>query len=507
MPVPVLRPLSVGEILDAALKILVRNFLTLAKSIAVVVLPAALIVAVIEGNITTTSVVNPQTGQITTADLSTVVGEAFALYTVTLIAALFASAIVYKVVGDAYIGQRPDWRVALSFTARRLLSIIWVALVILFFFVGLGFVGVLVVALLAKVAAGLGVIAGLALAVVFIWLALPAGLAVPTFMMEGYKGFSAYRRAFALVRGNWWRTFGLLLVTGILSAVVSLIADVLFGIALRAAIGGTTAGRILVDFILFGVTYVCIHPFEGAVLVVLSIDLRVRKEGYDVALLASQLGVDASTVSLPYTRYATGAAADRISGARGYPPPAGYPPPTGYQPPTGYPPPTGYQPPTGYPPPTGCPMTGMVRTRSPQRRGIHHRPGIQPMPGYPPSARVSTTSPAIHNAGARFDPPGPHRRATGPSPGLFAQQGTQPPATSPPPPPAPPGPGWWMASDGKWYPPERHPSAPPPAPPGPGWWMASDGQWYPPERRPARAPFGARCSPRARAVGLTRRAR
>lgn len=30
------------------------------------------------------------------------------------------------------------------------------------------------------------------------------------------------------------------------------------------------------------------------------------------------------------------------------------------------------------------------------------------------------------------------------------------------------GPGWWIASDGKWYPPELHPSvAPPPAPPGP----------------------------------------
>ncbi len=24
---------------------------------------------------------------------------------------------------------------------------------------------------------------------------------------------------------------------------------------------------------------------------------------------------------------------------------------------------------------------------------------------------------------------------------------------------------------------------PPPAPPGPGWWLASDGQWYPPELR------------------------
>jgi hypothetical protein len=31
------------------------------------------------------------------------------------------------------------------------------------------------------------------------------------------------------------------------------------------------------------------------------------------------------------------------------------------------------------------------------------------------------------------------------------------------------GPGWWLASDGKWYPPELHPNyAPPPSPSAPG---------------------------------------
>jgi len=76
------------------------------------------------------------------------------------------------------------------------------------------------------------------------------------------------------------------------------------------------------------------------------------------------------------------------------------------------------------------------------------------------------------------------------------------------------GPGWWLASDGKWYPPaeptapvEAPPAAPPspdvippPEPPAapaaepppaataatgapaPGWWLASDGNWYPPEQ-------------------------
>ena len=37
------------------------------------------------------------------------------------------------------------------------------------------------------------------------------------------------------------------------------------------------------------------------------------------------------------------------------------------------------------------------------------------------------------------------------------------------------GPGWWLASDGKWYPPADTDAAP-----APGWWLASDGKWYPP---------------------------
>ena len=54
------------------------------------------------------------------------------------------------------------------------------------------------------------------------------------------------------------------------------------------------------------------------------------------------------------------------------------------------------------------------------------------------------------------------------------------------------GPGWWVASDGQWYPPEMHPDfraqVPPPPPPqpppvvaspGPGSSQATDGQWYP----------------------------
>jgi len=59
------------------------------------------------------------------------------------------------------------------------------------------------------------------------------------------------------------------------------------------------------------------------------------------------------------------------------------------------------------------------------------------------------------------------------------------------------GPGWWQASDGKWYAPQPAPppppivspqpvAAPPPpigadAPQGPGWYQAADGKFYPPQ--------------------------
>lgn len=64
------------------------------------------------------------------------------------------------------------------------------------------------------------------------------------------------------------------------------------------------------------------------------------------------------------------------------------------------------------------------------------------------------------------------------------------------------GPDWWLASDGKWYPPQPQEIAPAevvqsvqpsqagPAPAGAvspqgaGWWQATDGFWYPPTPQP-----------------------
>ncbi len=67
--------------------------------------------------------------------------------------------------------------------------------------------------------------------------------------------------------------------------------------------------------------------------------------------------------------------------------------------------------------------------------------------------------------------------ATPPGPGWWlASDGKWYPPNEPE---AAPGPGWWLASDGRWYPPREHEQ-----PPAPGWWLASDGKWYPPQTPP-----------------------
>jgi hypothetical protein len=79
-----------------------------------------------------------------------------------------------------------------------------------------------------------------------------------------------------------------------------------------------------------------------------------------------------------------------------------------------------------------------------------------------------------------YDPP-PNQPGQSSPPPVSTREAAETPTLLP----VPPRPGWWLASDGNWYPPETHPDA---TPVGPGWWVASDGNWYPPETHPDAAP-------------------
>jgi hypothetical protein len=307
--VPQLRPLGIGEILDVAIKITTRHWWTLARVVLVVVVPVQVLSALIdlsasEGLVTGDGVLeDDEVGPFVAAVASSVV--------LGLLAQTVATGACFKTVADAYLGRVPSWRRSLAETFRRLHSIVWVSILVYV----LGFLGLL------------------ALIIPGIWLFISWTVAVPALLTEGVKGRRALGRSFRLVRGFWWRTFAIVLVSLILAGIV------------EAAITGALTGLVftsdsdLVAVVATGLASLLAGalttPFVAAVTIVLYVDLRVRKEGFDLALLAARFGepvgepaAGESLIPAPPPRAPW---QPRTAGGGGSTPPY-WPPPPGWRP-------------------------------------------------------------------------------------------------------------------------------------------------------------------------------
>ena len=83
----------------------------------------------------------------------------------------------------------------------------------------------------------------------------------------------------------------MLVVANLMTALVSgAITGVLLAIVLTG--GGSALYAVVVVSLAGAVAGILTRPFQAAVATVLYYDLRVRREGYDVQLLAEQLGFD-----------------------------------------------------------------------------------------------------------------------------------------------------------------------------------------------------------------------
>ncbi|WP_299034437.1 glycerophosphoryl diester phosphodiesterase membrane domain-containing protein [uncultured Pseudokineococcus sp.] len=132
----------------------------------------------------------------------------------------------------------------------------------------------------------LGLLAGVAVAV---WLGTRWAFAAVALLLEGRGVFSALGRSAGLVRGTWWRVFGVLLLTYVLVSIATAVLVVPAGVVSGVidVVVGSTAGSALAAFVtlLFGtVASILVQPFASAVVALLYTDLRIRQEGLDVEL-------------------------------------------------------------------------------------------------------------------------------------------------------------------------------------------------------------------------------
>ena len=225
---------------------------------------------------------------------------------------------------DAYLGEEVGWRSSLRFALRRLPAVV-------------------ALALLSGIIVGLGtllcVIPGIYFYVAF-------AVAVPVLLVEGAGPSRALGRSRELVRGRWWGTCGVAVVGYLLVSIVSLaLTGLVVGVAFANPARNTVTGFVL-NTLAGTIGSMIATPAAAAFITVLYIDLRVRKEGFDLLLLARRLGVERE----PGQKLPSFLPEPAPAGSR----PPFWPPPPGWEPGPALPepqPPPSDQPPFWPPPP------------------------------------------------------------------------------------------------------------------------------------------------------------
>jgi hypothetical protein len=125
-----------------------------------------------------------------------------------------------------------------------------------------------------------------------IYLAIAFTVAVPALLSEDLRGSRALARSRRLIKGRWWPTLGLVVLGGLLTGVVN---SALVALAVGVAAEGANANTVLGFTVSTTATIIAkaiTTPFTAAYVTVLYFDLRVRREAFDLQLLALQVGVD-----------------------------------------------------------------------------------------------------------------------------------------------------------------------------------------------------------------------
>lgn len=273
-----LRPLPIGELLDETFKLYRRHFTVIAGVALAVILPN-LILTLLSGSYRANpfsylqdvlrnandpaalQAIQNRQAQYTSSPLYLL------SFPVAILMYPFTAGALYRAATSLAAGSVETIGSVLGGTARRYFALFGIAIL-----TGLVVVGAIAIVTIPVV----------------IWVLVRWSVATPALFAEGAGPVQALGRSWNLVRDNWWRTVGILIVVAIMVGLIELALGALFGgIAelvpglsddIRAGLVTTVAT--LVDALVGAITPIAIT--------MLYLDLRVRKEGLDLDQLARQ---------------------------------------------------------------------------------------------------------------------------------------------------------------------------------------------------------------------------
>ena len=305
-----LRPLGLGDIYDAAFRIIRYNPKATVGS-AVLVAAAAMALPLLVTAAFTWSVdltLDPGGGDLGTADIVGLIVSlgAFVLGAVLqYVGTILVTGMVAHVTAAAAVGRRLSLGEAWRATQGKRWRLIGTSFLLTLGATALlaAYVGAWVLVVLAADSAAPVVIWGLitvpAFICLFVWLSIRVSyLPVPALMLEDVGVFGAIGRGFRLSHRQFWRIFGIALLTGLITGVAGQVLGAPLGFVGGIAITALgpqyeLLGLVVIQAVTTVLTAAFVAPFTGAVTSLQYLDQRIRKEAYDVELM-TQAGITAS---------------------------------------------------------------------------------------------------------------------------------------------------------------------------------------------------------------------
>lgn len=297
-PAPFFRPLSLGEVLDQAIRIYRRKFLTMIGILVIPFFPIIVMQAVSSYlMVDATRTLDSSNILESTAYWMGLAGAYGVAILQFFLVQGVGGAAVTRVVADHY-ANRPagildSYRQAAPSLGRVIVAQLALALIFLAMLIWL-------------VIPCIGWVSGPGM--IFFLASVVAPLLVPIVILEKKGGFGAFRRAWDLGRSRFWWLLGFAFVLSLLGqllvAVPIYLVNFLVNVLAGAQLGADQAALItsLVSSLTSFATGLLFMPLSMTAMIVVYFDLRVRSEGLDLAMqAASQADPEANIASLAET--------------------------------------------------------------------------------------------------------------------------------------------------------------------------------------------------------------
>jgi hypothetical protein len=293
--------MSVGEWLDATFTMYRRNFALIASISAVVQIPYALLTWLLFGLTGISAFVrspfasiNAQT--ITPAQDQHLLDSYVGLLAVTLGLLLVSLLVIVplgeaattRAVSDRYLDRKSSLLSAYRAAWSRLGALITMILILIGAY--LGSIAAVVALVLLLGAGGLGgliaVVGFIALIPALVIIYVRTVVAVPAIVLEHASGWHGLQRSWRLVSGRFWPTFGRMLLLALIASIISSVIAAIFEVPGSALDPGNA---FVFDQVASAIAAVFVGPITYIGVTLLYYDMRIRKEGFDIEMLAQSL--------------------------------------------------------------------------------------------------------------------------------------------------------------------------------------------------------------------------